>query len=134
MTDLPALRDWLDRYERAWRSNASPDVADLFTEGAVYRWRPWDTADQGGASGRQAIVDAWLGEPDDPSAWTLECEPLAVNGTLGIARCVTRYARTDQRPSAPVYDNIWLVELDADGRCSDFTEFYMERRPASTDG
>ena len=80
MTDLAALREWLDRYERAWRSNDAADIAGLFSADAIYRWRPWDTAEHGAASGRDAIVEAWLAEPDDPSGWSLECEALAVNG------------------------------------------------------
>lgn len=128
MTDLAALRDWLERYERAWRSNDAAEVAGLFSADAIYRWRPWDTPDQGAAVGRAAIVEAWLAEPDDPGEWSLECEPLAVNGSLGIARCVASYARTDQRPTAPAYYNIWLVDLDDDGRSRAFTEYFMERR------
>ena len=37
MIDLDSFRAWLDRYERAWRSNDPADAADLFTEDAVYR-------------------------------------------------------------------------------------------------
>jgi len=123
MTDIAALGGWLDRYERAWRSNDATDAGDLFTEDAVYRWRPWETP---GAVGRDAIVKAWLDDQDDPATWTLECEPLAVNGSLGIARCVTRYIATAGRTTAPVYYNIWLVDLDDDGRCRDFVEYFME--------
>lgn len=127
MTDIAALRDWLDRYERAWRSNDPVDIAELFTADAVYRWRPWDTPADG-AGGREAIVKAWLDDPtaDDPTSWTLECEPLAVNGDLGIARCVASYRATERRPAPTVYHNIWLVELTDDGRCRDFTEHFME--------
>ena len=35
------------------------------------------------ADGREAIVEAWLDEPDDPATWTLECEPLAVERLPG---------------------------------------------------
>ncbi|MGZ8502577.1 MAG: YybH family protein [Candidatus Limnocylindrales bacterium] len=125
MTDIAALRDWLDRYERAWRSNDPVDIAALFTADAVYRWRPWDSPDA--AHGGEAIVQAWLEEPDDPTSWTLECEPLAVNGDLGIARCVARYRATERRAAPTVYDSIWLVQLTDEGRCRDFTEHFMER-------
>ncbi|MDP9482146.1 MAG: nuclear transport factor 2 family protein [Chloroflexota bacterium] len=133
MTDTAALRDWLDRYERAWRSNDSADIAELFTADAVYRWRPWDSPDVR-ADGRDAIVKEWLDGPDDPGSWTLECEPLAVNGDLGIARCVTRYRATDERPAPTVYHNIWLVELTDDGRCRDYTELYMEEPAGTVEG
>jgi hypothetical protein len=123
MTDLDALRAWLDRYEIAWRSNDATLVEALFTDEAVYRWHPWD--DEGDlARGADAIARAWLESPDAPGSWELHAVPLAVNGDLGIARCVTRYHQTDARP-ARTYHNIFLVRLDPDGHCADFTEFYM---------
>ncbi|MGH2488628.1 MAG: nuclear transport factor 2 family protein [Candidatus Limnocylindria bacterium] len=124
MTTVAALADWLDRYEQAWRNNDAAQIADLFTEDAVYRWHPWEEPSDG-ADGRDEIVQAWLDQPDDPDDWTLGCEPLAVNGELGVARCVTRYRATARGP-ARVYHNIWLVSLTDDGRCSEFTEYYMK--------
>jgi uncharacterized protein (TIGR02246 family) len=124
MTTVAALADWLDRYEQAWRNNDAAQIADLFTDDAVYRWHPWEDPSDG-ADGREEIVQAWLDQPDDPDDWTLECEPLAVNGELGVARCVTRYRATARGP-ARVYHNIWLVTLTDDGRCSQFTEYYMK--------
>lgn len=124
MTTVAALADWLDRYEQAWRNNDAAQIADLFTDDAVYRWHPWEKPADG-ADGREEIVQAWLDQPDDPGDWTLDCEPLAVNGELGVARCVTRYRATARGP-ARVYHNIWLVSLTDDGRCSEFTEYYMK--------
>jgi len=124
MTTVAALADWLDRYEQAWRNNDAKQIADLFTEDAVYRWHPWEEPSDG-ADGRDEIVQAWLDQPDEPDDWTLDCEPLAVNGELGVARCVTRYRATARGP-ARVYHNIWVLSLTDDGRCSDFTEYYMK--------
>ena len=126
LTDLAALDRWIDRYERAWRSNDAGQVADLFTEDAVYRWRPWED----GAVGRDAIVEGWLAQPDDPSTWTMECDSLAVEGDLGVARCIVRYAATRDRP-ARTYHDLWLVRLTGDGRCREFTEHFMEEPAAS---
>ena len=125
MTDIATLGDWLGRYERAWRSNDAAEAAALFTDDAVYRFRPWDALAAGAVEGRDAIAKAWLDDPDDPAAWSMECEPLAVNGSLGIARCVTRYATTDHQPGRTYY-NIFLVDLADDGRCRDFVEYFME--------
>jgi ketosteroid isomerase-like protein len=119
---LDSVRDWTDRYERAWRSNDPADVGGLFTDDAVYRWKPSDSPGDGATSGRDAIVAAWLDQPDDPATWTLDCEPLAVNGSLGIARCVVRYRKT-ARQEAATYHTIWLVDLAEDGRCRAFTEY-----------
>jgi ketosteroid isomerase-like protein len=124
MIDLVALQGWLERYEHAWRSNDPAEIGDLFTTDAVYRWHPWDTPADGGA-GRTEIVEAWLTDPDEPGTWTLECEPLAVNGDLGIARCIARYRVSPSRPKPITYHNIWLIRFDEYGRCSEFTEHFM---------
>lgn len=128
MTDLDALRHWLDNYEKAWRSNDAETIGALFTDDAVYRWHPWDTPEDG-AVGREAIEQAWLEEPDAPDAWRMTCEPLAVNSGLGVARCVTTYTATEDDPGN-VYHNIFLVRLTDDGRCSEFTEYYMKEPTA----
>ena len=130
MTSEAALADWLDRYEQAWRNNDAAQIGALFTDDAVYRWHPWEEPADG-ADGSDEIIQAWLEQPDDPDDWTLECEPLAVNGDLGVARCVTRYRATARGP-ARVYHNIWLVSLTDDGRCSEFTEYYMKEPTEET--
>jgi hypothetical protein len=56
---------------------------------------------------------------------------LAVEGALGIARCLTQYRATARGP-ARVYHNIWIVSLDDDGRCSDYTEYYMKEPTEET--
>ena len=122
--DRAALAAWLERYEAAWRSNDPELIGDLFTTDAVYQWHPYDEGDAV-AHGRDAIVRAWLDDPDDPRSWELTCEPVAADGDTGVARCVTRY-RDDR-----TYHNIFIVRLDESGRCFDFTEYYMlEPRPA----
>jgi hypothetical protein len=70
-------------------------------------------------------VEGWLKAPDEPESWTMLCEPLAVNGDLGVARCVTTYQATDTEPQRR-YHNILIVRLTDEGRCTDFTEFFMQ--------
>jgi len=123
MIEIGAVRTWLDRYIDAWRSNDRDRIGALFTDDAVYRWHPWDTDEA--AQGRDAIVSAWLADPDEPSGWEMSCEPLAVSGDLGVARCQTRYFATSEEPET-LYHNILLVRLAEDGRCFDFTEYYMK--------
>lgn len=131
MTDRATLRDWLDRYQTAWRSNDADRIRALFTDDAVYRWHPWDTGNDA-AHGVDAIVAAWLADPDDPEAWEFSAEPLAIDGDLGIAGCRTAYHPTADEPRR-VYHNLFLVRLTDDGRCRDFTEYYM-REPAGQEG
>jgi ketosteroid isomerase-like protein len=122
MTDAAAFDGWLERYADAWRSNDAERIGLLFTEEAVYRWHPYDDGDDV-ARGRDAIVRAWLEEPDDPASWELTYERLAVDGDLGVARAITTYADTGE--GARVYHNIFLVRLDDEGRCFDFVEYFM---------
>ena len=122
MTDAAAFDRWLERYVDAWRSNDAEKIGSLFSDDAVYRWHPYDEGDDV-ARGRDAIVRAWLEEPDEPGSWELDWERLAVDGDLGVARCVTTYADTGEGPR--VYHNIFLVRLDDEGRCVDFVEYFM---------
>ena len=122
MTDAAAFDSWLERYADAWRSNDAERIGSLFSDDAVYRWHPFDEGDDV-ARGRDAIVRAWLEEPDAPGSWELEYERLAVDGDLGVARCVTTYADTGE--GSRVYHNIFLVRLDDEGCCFDFVEYFM---------
>lgn len=128
MATIDDVADWISRYERAWRSNQASDIHTLFTDDAVYRWHPWDRGDDV-AVGRDQIVKAWLASPDDPSVWQMECEPVAVNGQQAVIRCMVDYRASPAGP-ARTYHNIWLLRLDDEGRCSDFTEYFM-REPDS---
>ncbi len=126
MADLDSLARWLELYLEAWRSNDAEKIGVLFTEDAVYRWHPYDQGDDV-ARGRDAIVRAWLEEPDDPASWELTGEPIAVSGDLGVIRAVTAYRGGDEERT---YHNIFLVRLDDEGRCFDFTEYFM-REPGA---
>ena len=117
------LQGWLDRYVEAWRANEREPIEALFTEDAVYRWRPYG-GDERGARGREAIVESWLEEPDDPSGWEARYEAFAVDGDRAVATGVSRYAATDDEPER-TYHNVFLMRFAPDGRCSDFTEVYM---------
>ena len=63
--DRTQVQRWLDDYVTAWRSNQPEPITALFTEDVVYRYRPYG-GDDHTDSGLEALVDSWLGEPDDP--------------------------------------------------------------------
>lgn len=122
--DRSAVQDWLDRYVTAWRANQSEPIEALFTEDAVYGYRPWD-GDDHTIRGRDAIVASWLEEPDEPAAWDAHYEPYAVEGDRAVAVGWSRYAATDDVPER-TYHNAYLLRFDRDGRCAEFREYYME--------
>ena len=79
----------------------------------------------------EEIVEAWLEQPDEPDDWTLECEPIAVDGDVAVARCETRYRATARGP-ARIYHNLWVMTLTEDGRCSEYTEYFMKEPTEET--
>jgi ketosteroid isomerase-like protein len=119
--DRAAFQAWLDRYIAAWRANDSAQVGDLFAEDAVYRHRPTDP----GVRGRAAIVADW--EPEDPAGWEATYSVLAIDGDVHVASGETRYRTGDGEPDQR-YANIFVCRFDADGRCTDFTEWWTLER------
>jgi ketosteroid isomerase-like protein len=119
------VQAWLDRYIEAWRSNDAGAIAALFTEDAVYRYRPWDDPDQT-VTGREAIVDSWLEDPDAPGSWDARYEPFAVDGDRAVAVGRSHYLADGDQPERTYY-NCYLLRFAPDGRCSEFTEYFMLR-------
>jgi hypothetical protein len=121
--DRTAVQDWLDRYVAAWRANQREPIEALFTEDVVYRWRPYESHEA--ARGIDAVVDAWLGDTqDDPKGWEAAYEPYAVDGDRAAATGYSRYFATADQPER-TYWNCYLLRFAPDGRCAEFTEYYM---------
>ncbi len=116
------LSRWLERYVAAWKSGERREIGDLFSENVRYRYHPYDEP----LVGRDAVVDAWLEEPDVPGSFDAGYEGFAVDGDAAVAVGASTYREPDGS-IARVYDNVFLLRFDADGRCSDFTEWYMKR-------
>jgi hypothetical protein len=109
---------WLERYVVAWRSYDREAIGDLFSEDASYRYHPYDAE---AVEGRGAIVDLWLEDRDEPGSWEASYEAYAVEGDRAVAVGTSSYASGD------VYDNVYLLRFDDDGRCAEFTEWFMKR-------
>jgi len=117
------IQDWLDRYIAAWRGNEAAPIEALFTEDAVYGYRPWDS-DEHTMRGRDAIVASWLDEPDAADSWDAHYEPYAVDEDRAVAVGWSRYAAQGDDPER-TYHNAYLMRFAQDGRCAEFHEFYM---------
>jgi len=117
------VQGWLDRYVEAWRSNDRAVIESLFTDDAVYGYRPWDS-DQHTVRGSRAIADSWLEEPDSPEGWDAHYEPFAVEGDRAVALGWSRYAPSNGEPER-TYHNAYVMEFASDGRCLAFHEVYM---------
>ena len=119
MTTTDEVTRWVEAYRSAWTSNDPDDVAALFTEDALYEFRPNDPEPW---RGRDAIVADWADDRDGPDTWKLDFEVLGVLGNgIGIVQVVVEYL--DDRPT---YDDLWLIELEA-GKAKRFTEWAVKR-------
>ena len=125
------LKGWLDRYVEAWRTYDRGQIGDLFSEDASYRYHPQDEP----IVGREEIVKSWLGEgdsedasePDEPDTWEAEYRPFAIEGDRAVAVGQSRYREQPGGPLVRIYENCYVMRFDADGRCSEFTEWYVKR-------
>lgn len=119
------VQAWLDRYVEAWRSNDAATIGELFSEDARYRYHAYDEW----VEGRDAIVASWLESPDDPAGWDAHYEPWLVAGEQAVAVGTSRYVASGDTP-ARNYWNCFLLRFGTDGRCAEFTEYYV-REPAA---
>ena len=129
--DHETAQQWLDRYIQAWLSYDRDDIAALFSEDVAYRYHPYDEP----IVGRDAVVASWLGEGasddastrDEPGTYEAEYAQFAVDGDRVVATGVSRYRDKPDGPVVRTYDNCYVMRFDAEGRCREFTEFFMRR-------
>ena len=120
------VQRWLDAYVDAWRTYDPQAIGALFAEDATYRYHPYD---EEAVVGRAAIVADWLEDPDAPGSWNAHYEPYAIDGERVVTVGQSRYLDADGAVR-DVFDNIWTLTFDADGRCTAYTDWYMERPKA----
>jgi hypothetical protein len=110
------VETWIEGYERAWTTNDPEDIGGLFTDDATYHTapfrQPW--------AGQDAIVEGWLDRKEEPGEWAFRWELLAIADNLAFVQ-----GQTDYPKEGNTYSNLWVIRL-RDGRCSEFTEWWME--------
>ncbi len=123
---------WLDAYVEAWKNYDPAQIAALFAEDITYRYHPEDDA----IKGRDAVVDSWLGEGDNPDASERD-EPgtfdaayraVAVDGDVAVATGISSYRDRPGGAVVRVYDNCFVMQFDSEGRCREFTEWFVQRK------
>ena len=123
--DHAAFQSWLNRYIDAWRLLDPVAIGDLFSSDVRYAYDPFEEA----VVGRKAVVDSWLVDPDEPGSWEADYEVLAIDGDAHVAHGRTRYLTDDRSGIDREFANVFVCRFDAEGRCREFTEWYMRRRP-----
>ena len=123
---------WLADYVEAWKTYDPERIAALFSEDIAYRYHPYDDA----IEGRDEVVKAWREEGDHPEAGTRD-EPgtfeaayraVAVDGDVAVATGISSYKDSPDGPVVRVYDNCFVMWFDSEGRCREFTEWFMQRK------
>jgi ketosteroid isomerase-like protein len=125
---------WLDDYVEAWKTYDRDRIAALFAEDVEYRYHPYDDP----VRGRDAVVESWLGEGEHEGASTRDAEgtyeasyePVAVDGDVAVATGSSTYFESPGGPVEKVYDNCYVMRFDGDGRCREFTEWFIKRPDA----
>jgi ketosteroid isomerase-like protein len=114
------VQRWLDAYVDAWRSYDPAAIAALFSDDASYAYQPYREP----VRGRDAIVADWLESPDVAGSWDASYEAYTADGERAVAVGQSRYFENGKLAS--LYYNVWLLRFDADGRCSEFIEYWRE--------
>ena len=124
------VQRWLDRYVAAWMAYDPSAIGELFSADAEYRYHPWDDP----VRGRDAIVHDWLNPAGDaanrdrPGTVEARYSCYAADGDRAVAVGDTIYRDAPGGPVSRGYENVWLMEYDADGRCRSFTEYFMKQK------
>jgi uncharacterized protein (TIGR02246 family) len=115
------VRAWVDRYLQAWNSNDPAEIGALFTENAEYYTEPYRQPWRG----RAEIVRRWLERKDEPGDTTFGWRPLAVSPEVAVVQGETVYHSLHR-----TYSNLWVIRLDQQGCCTEFTEWWMQHPDA----
>ena len=121
---------WLGRYIEAWKSYDRDQVEALFAEDISYRYHPYDDP----IEGREAVVASWMGEDDEedssrdePGTYEAFYRVVAADDDMAVAIGSSSYKESPDGPVVRVYDNCFVMRFDPEGRCREFTEWFMER-------
>jgi SnoaL-like protein len=135
--DLPLTPEhvlaWVAAHDVAWRSNNPATIGDLFSENGVYHLGPWEGPWRGRTGpivGREAIAEAWTTAFDPDERFAADVEIVAIDGRHSVVRRTISY----EGGGAPErYGCLWILDFDADGRCRDYQEWFMEEPTAEPD-
>jgi hypothetical protein len=122
------LAQWLDGYERAWRSAGVEPLTALFTPDATYQQGPYDQP----VVGLPAIGRMWEDTRDGPDeVFTATTDIVAVDGETAVVRVEVKYGD----PVGQQYRDLWIMTFAGDGRCSAYEEWpFWPGQPHTADG
>ena len=131
MIDRTGVDRWLHDYVAAWKSYDRDAIGALFADDVEYRYHPYDEP----VRGRDSVVAAWREEAefpgasgrDEPGIYDGSYRAVAIDGDVAVAVGQSTYTDGPDGPVAEVYDNCFLLRFDDEGRCREFTEWFVKR-------
>jgi uncharacterized protein (TIGR02246 family) len=117
MPSLEQVTAWIEGYVNAWNSNRPEDIGRLFSDDAAYYTAPYREPWRG----REGIVEGWLARKDEPGQTRFTWKPLVITDDLAVVHGETVY---NEPPTT--YSNLWVIRMDPSGRCTEFTEWWMD--------
>ena len=119
-----AVAQWLDDYIAAWKSYDRDSILALFSDDVSYRYRPHGDE----INGSDAVAASWLeDDPDEPDTYDADYQVIALDGDIAVAVGTSTYLTEAGGPVDKVFDNCFVMRFEADRRCVEFTEFFIER-------
>lgn len=112
---------WLAAYGQAWEQRDAEAAAQLFGVSSLYAWGPFDEI-----HGRDAIRGRWAEATADQRDIRFRWEVLGAIGPTVVARwwCDFGVLASDREVTL---DGIFLIELDPEGLCASFREWWAAR-------
>jgi uncharacterized protein (TIGR02246 family) len=117
--DKETFISWLTAYGKAWENRDPEAAAELFSQDAIYYETPFEQP----MKGREAIIAYWSQVPRTQDQIRFSYEILAIQGDFGIAHWTAGFIRLPSQSLVKI-DGILTTELDRDGRCRIFREWW----------
>jgi ketosteroid isomerase-like protein len=117
--DQASFHRWLHAYGHAWMGRDPKAAAALYTDDATYQVTPFDEP----IRGRAAIYAYWDGVAKTQERIRFDFEVVAVTSEHGIAHWWASFVRVPPGLETKL-DGIFLIALDADGRCQSLREWW----------
>jgi hypothetical protein len=117
--DLVAFKSWLDAYGQAWEKRNPEAAAALYTENGTYQVTPFLDP----MHGRKAIFEYWSEVARTEENIRFGYEILVANRELNIARWSASFVIVPPGLQTQL-DGIYLISLDAEGRCKSLQEWW----------
>jgi ketosteroid isomerase-like protein len=109
------VREWLDRYARAWREKDADAAAALFTEDGVYRSHPLREPHVG----REGVRAYWTRATSTQEDLDLRLGEPVVEGSRAAVEWWATMRDGEEEITLP---GILMLRFAADGRCEELRE------------